>query len=162
MYKHASAVLFMTVFFMSVLMLAAKTMDREIAVGTWEQDSTHIKATGEARSTANIGIARIEAQIKGFKLVLDMTDSKGKAVHAEFIGNNDGKDYAVTGLPDADTISLRRIDAYTIDCSYKKDGKAVKKERVIVSKDGKRATVFRNGADSTRLDFTIVSVWDKK
>jgi hypothetical protein len=91
-----------------------------------------------------------------------MMDSKGKAVHAEFIGNNDGKDYAVTGLPDADTISLRRIDAYTIDCSYKKDGKAVKKERVIVSKDGKRATVFRNGADSTRLDFTIVSVWDKK
>jgi len=109
-----------------------------------------------------IEIVRIEAQKNGLRLVLDRVESGGKTVPVEFAGKYDGKDYPVTGLPDADTVSLRKIDAYTVDCSYKKDGRVVKNERIVVSSDWRKATVFQKGPDQKELDFTIVGVWNKQ
>ncbi len=95
--------------------------------------------------------------------MLDMLDSKGITIHAEFAVKHDGKDYPIAGLPDADAISLQRVDAYTFDCSYKKSGKVIKDERIIVSKDGTRATIFRKEEDDPRkLNYTVVGVWDKQ
>jgi hypothetical protein len=80
----------------------------------------------------------------------------------EFAGKYDGRNYPVKGLPDADTVSLTKINDFTVDCTYKKNGKVVKNERLVVSSDGKRATVFRKGTDPVKPDFEIVSVWDKQ
>jgi len=95
--------------------------------------------------------------------MLDMPDSKGKSVRSEFAVKLDGRDYPVAGLPDVDSISLRKVDAYTFDCSYKKAGRRIKDERIVVSKDGMRATFFRKeGDDPQQPNFTVVSVWDRQ
>jgi hypothetical protein len=111
---------------------------------------------------SRVKVVRIEARKDDLRLVLDTVDSLGRPVRVQFVGKYDGKDYPVTGLPDADTASLRKIDAYTVDCVYKKDGIAIKNERIVVSSDWKRATVFQKKPDQRELDFTIVSVWNKQ
>src|SRR5467141_3853980 len=43
----------------------------------------------------------------------------------EYDAKFDGKDYPVTGLPYADTVSVKRIDANTIQSTLKKGGQVV-------------------------------------
>jgi hypothetical protein len=160
--KHVPFGLFLMVFSILVLALASVALDMDLAAGTWKQDSTHATAGCQTSSAPNTRILRIEAQKKDLKVVLDTVDAGGNPVRVEFAGKYDGKDYPVTGLPDADTVSLRQLDAYTVDCSYKKSGTVVKSERVVVSSDWKRATVFQKGPDPFKLDFTLVSVWNKQ
>jgi hypothetical protein len=161
MFKSTSVVLFMII--LPILLTPEMiSMDMGWAVGTWKQNTAQIMATVAANPAANIETVKIETQKNGIKLAFDMVDSTGKLIRAEFIGRFDGKDYAVTGLPYADTVTLRRIDSYTVDCSYKKEGKVVKSERVIISKDGMRATVFQKGKDAAGVDATIVGVWDRQ
>jgi hypothetical protein len=161
MFKSTSVVLFMMI--LSILLVPEMiAMDMGCAVGTWKQNTVPMMATDAANPAANIETVKIEAQKNGIKLTLDRVDSAGKLIRAEFIGRFDGKDYPVTGLPYADTVTLRRIDSYTVDCSYKKEGKAVKSERVIISKDGMRATVFQKGKNAAGIDATIVGIWDRQ
>jgi len=151
MHKRASVVLSMMIAVSLTAALVAAATDAGLAVGTWK--------TGSA---AGVESAQIVAQASGFRLVLNTVDPNGNPIRAEFTGKRDGKDYPVTGLPNADTVSLVKIDAQTLDCLYKKGGKAVRTERVILSKDGKRATVFKKGSDQTGLYATVVSVWEKQ
>ena len=162
MLKHASVALFMIVSSLLVLAPSAVAMDPDLASGTWARDTAQRTAGRQMSPAPGIEIVRIEAQKNGLRLVLDRVESGGKAVPVEFAGKYDGKDYPVTGLPDADTVSLRKIDAYTVDCSYKKDGRVVKNERIVVSSDWRKATVFQKGPDQKELDFTIVGVWNKQ
>jgi hypothetical protein len=151
MRKRASVVLFMMIAVSLTLALAVAATDAGPAAGTWKKGSA-----------AGVEWAQIVALTNGFRLVLNTVDPNGNPIHAEFTGKYDGKDYPVTGLPNADTVSLVKIDAQTLDCLYKKGGKTVRTERVVLSKDGKRATVFKKGSDQTGLDATVVSVWDKQ
>jgi len=151
MHKRVSVVLLMMIAVSLALALVAAATDAGLAVGTWKKAS----ATG-------VESAQIVAQTNSFRLVLNTVDPNGNPIHAEFTGKQDGKDYPVTGLPNADTVSLVKIDAQTFDCLYKKGGKAVRTERIVISKNGKRATVFKKGSDQTGLDAIVVSVWDKQ
>jgi len=162
MHKQSADTLLLIVFFISILAISAVAMDKEIAVEVWKKAADSTISMGEADSTFNIETVRTEAIQGGLRFVLDAVDSEGKTVRSEFAVRYDGKDYPVTGLPDADTVYLKRIDDYAFDCSYKKNGKVTKNERIIVSKDGRRATVFKKENDLNPMDFTIVSVWDKQ
>ena len=53
------------------------------------------------------------------------TDKDGKPTHNEWTGKFDGNDYPVTGDPNTDTRSLKRIDAHTLGLTGKKAGKVL-------------------------------------
>jgi hypothetical protein len=162
MLKHASVALSMILSSLLVLPAASVATDTDLAAGTWKLDTVR-RAAGDRMSPAShVKIVRIEARKDELRLVLDTVDSLGRLVRVEFAGKYDGKDYPVRGLPDADTASLRKIDTYTVDCVYKKDGIAVKDQRIVVSSDWKRATVLQKKPVQRELDFTIVSVWKKQ
>jgi hypothetical protein len=57
----------------------------------------------------------------------------------------DGQDQAVTGNPYADTLSVKVIDANTIERVGKKDGKISFRETLAVSADGKSSTFKYEG-----------------
>ena len=142
-----------TLFLVLPRMVGIVAMDRATAVETWIREAT---------AAPQMEVVSIEVQKRGIKLILDGANSSGQVVRAEFVGKSDGRDYPVTGMPDADTISLARIDSYTIDCLYKKNGNAVKIERMVVSKKRTRATVFRKGEQSPPQDFAFVGAWRKE
>jgi hypothetical protein len=75
------------------------------------------------------------------KVTIDGSDAHGKPTHNEWIGEFDGKDYAVTGDPKSDMRGYREINDNTLDFWQKKNGKITLSGRIVVSPDHKTRTV---------------------
>ncbi|SRR5712692_1294371 len=98
----------------------------------------------------------------GVKYSDDQVDAKGASTHGGYTANYDGKDYPWTGNPDADTISLKRIDANTVGITWKKAGKVTVTARRAVSKDGKTITITQKGSNAQGQPVNNVLVLDKQ
>ena len=102
------------------------------------------------------------AGANGVKLIADGVGAQGNPNHREYTANYDGKDYPVTGNPDADSVSLKRVDAYTVEGTQKLAGKLVRTFRRAVSKDGKTLTVTEKGTNAQGQAYNNVVVYDKQ
>ena len=89
-------------------------------------------------------------------------DSAGKPTAAEFTINYDGKDRPMTGNPDADTLSLKRVDALTTEFTQKRAGKVVMTGTRIISRDGKTMTITTKGTDATGRTINDVAAFEKR
>jgi len=96
------------------------------------------------------------------KVTVDGVDKDGKAVHSEWTGKFDGKDYPVTGNPNEDARSYKKIDDHTLEFTSKKDGKAGVTGKVVLAADGKSRTVTTTVTDSSGKKTTSVAVYDKQ
>ena len=74
----------------------------------------------------------------------------------------DGKERAVTGDPDADMLTLKRVDANTTEFTEKKAGKVVLTGTRVVSKDGKTLTITTKGTNAKGQKVDNVTVDDRK
>jgi len=145
---------------LAALILNAAAWGADRQVGTWTLNVAKSKySPGPAPKS---GTLKIEAQENGLKVTLDGIDAEGKATHVEFAPKYDGKDYPATGLPNADTISLSRIDTNTIEALAKKEGKVVMTTRSVVSKDGKTRTTTQTGKNPMGQDVNNTVVYDKQ
>ena len=73
-----------------------------------------------------------------------MSDQAGDSYTAKF----DGKDYPYKGDPGTTSVSLKKIDANTIEETYKRNGKVIIVNRMTVAPDGK--TLSANFEDKLR------------
>jgi len=89
-------------------------------------------------------------------------DSNGKPTTGEWTVNYDGKDRPQTGDPDADTLSLKRIDTYLSEFTEKKDGKVVITGTRTISKDGKTMTITTKGTNAKGQTINDVEVFEKR
>ena len=96
------------------------------------------------------------------KVVVDGVDKDGKAVHNEWTGKFDGKDYPVTGEPAYDSRSYTKVDANTLDMTVKKAGKVIGTGKIVVSADGKSRTVTTMAPDPKMSAFNNTAVYDKQ
>jgi hypothetical protein len=99
---------------------------------------------------------------QGLKVSTKGTSADGKPTMTEFTANFDGKDYPVTGNPDWDAVSLRRVDSHTIEFTRKKSGKTVQTATSVVSKDGKTRTITSVGVNAQGQKLNTVGVYEKK
>jgi hypothetical protein len=74
----------------------------------------------------------------------------------------DGKDHPVTGNPDADTISMKRINETTGESTFKKGGKVMAVNTRVLSADGKTLTITTKGTTSDGKPRHDVAVYDKQ
>jgi hypothetical protein len=102
------------------------------------------------------------AGANGVKLIADNIDSKGNPNRREFTATYDGKEYPVTGNPDADSVSLKRIDAYHVEGTQKKNGTLVRTFQRVVSPDGKTLTVTEKLTTASGKVENNVIVYDKQ
>jgi hypothetical protein len=128
-------------------------------MGTWKLN--------EAKSTLSAGLGKnntvvYEAAGENVKATIDGVNADGKPTHNEWTGKFDGKDYPVTGDPNEDTRSLKKIDDRTLGLTVKKGGKATVTGRIVVSADGKSRTVTTSGTDSKGKKFHNTAVYDKQ
>lgn len=138
---------------------AAVCLAADAFIGTWKLN--------EAKSKIGAGSPKIttvvyEAAGDNVKVTVDGTDSDGKAMHDEWTGKYDGKDYPVSGDPAADTRSYKKVDDHTLSFINKKGDKVGLSGRVVVSADGKTRTVTMNGTDSKGKKFTSTAIYDKQ
>jgi hypothetical protein len=142
----------------SALMLGASAQAEDNQVGTWKVDLAKSKySPGPPPKESTL---KIESQPDGLKFTIDSINAEGKSIHSEASPKYDGKDYPMTGNPNADSISLKKINAHTIETQTKKDGKHMVTIRSVVSKDGKTRTSTYTGKNAKGEDVhnTTVSI----
>ena len=115
-------------------------------IGTWKLDVAKSKySPGPPPKSLTV---RFEAAGAGVKVTSDGVPADGQATHTEYTANYDGKDYPITGSAIADTVSLKRIDANTVERTDKKGGKVVQTLTRKVSSDGKMMTTTVKGTNA--------------
>jgi hypothetical protein len=116
-------------------------------LGTWRLNEAKSKFTpGTMKNTM---VVYKDATGGKVKITTNGIDAQGKATHSEWTGKFDGKDYSVTGDPNADMRSYRKVDDRTLDFTVKKGGKITVTGRVVVAADGKSRTVTTSGTTGT-------------
>src|SRR5260370_16744178 len=112
--------------------------------------------------TPKIVPLKVDADENSIKINADGTDADGSPTHVEYSAKFDGKDYPVTGLPYADTVSVKRIDTNTIQSTLKKANQVVMTVTSTVSNYGKIRTSTFNDNDPQGPDVNNVVVYDKQ
>jgi hypothetical protein len=74
----------------------------------------------------------------------------------------DWKDVPAAGSPTFDMVSRRRISPTTTEATYKKAGKVVTVNTVVVSADGKTLTATAKGTDAQGRAVSNVQVYEKQ
>jgi hypothetical protein len=128
-------------------------------MGTWKLNEAKSKFSPGATKNNTVVY---EAAGENVKITVDGVDKDGKAVHSDWTGKFDGKDYPVTGNPNEDARSYKKIDDHTLEFTSKKDGKAGVTGKVVVAADGRSRTVTTTVTDSSGKKTTSVAVYDKQ
>ena len=154
------SVAFTMVMLVAALTLAVTAAAADQHSGTWKMNPDKSKySPGPAPKSTTI---TIEADDKGVKINAEGTNADGSALHVQYDAKFDGQDYPVTGVPYADTVSVKRVGADTFVSTMKKGGQAVMTVTSKVSKDGKTRTSTFKGKDAEGHDLLNVVVSDKQ
>jgi hypothetical protein len=151
--------------FATTLLLVALAMNVAAAAadqhsGTWKMNPAKSKySPGPAPKSSTV---KIDSEADNIKLSSDGIDAAGNPTHVEYTAKYDGKDYPITGSPNADTIALQRPDASTIRSTLKKGDQVVMTVTSVISKDGKTRTSTFKGKDAKGQDVNNVVVYDKQ
>ncbi len=141
-----------------VLTVAVAAADQQS--GTWKMNPGKSKySPGPAPTSTTV---KVEADENGVKINAEGTNADGSALHVQYDAKFDGKDYPVTGIPYADTVSVKRVGADTIESTLKKGGQVMMTVTSKVSKDGKTRTSTFKGKDAEGHDVLNVVVSDKQ
>jgi hypothetical protein len=135
----------------------ASAQSKDPVVGKWTMNVAKSKLSpGPAPKSAAIVFSASGAD--GVKAVFDGVADTGDKVHWEYTGNHDGKDYPMTGNPEGDMISLKRLNANSVETTYKLKGKVTVTNVRTVSADGKTMTVTTKGtnAQGQKVDNTLL------
>ena len=144
----------------SALVLGSIAEAADNQAGTWKLNVA--KSKYSPGPPPKEGTLTVEAIPNGLKITIHGTDAEGKPVHMEFAPKYDGKDVPATGLPGADSISMKKIDDYTVEAVSKKEGKPLTTTRTVVSKDGKTRTTTQKGTNAKGEKTNNVAVYDKQ
>jgi len=131
----------------------------DVQMGTWKLNEGKSKLAPGATKNNTVVYAAAGDQVK---VTVDGTDAEGKPTHNEWTGKFDGKDYPVTGDPNSDMRSYKKINDRTMELTVKKGGKVTTTGRIEVAADGKSRTVTTNGTDAKGNKVKGTAVYDKQ
>lgn len=128
-------------------------------MGTWKLNEAKSKIPAGAQKNTKVVY---EAAGDNIKVTVDGVDAKGTPTHNEWVGKFDGKDYPVTGEPNYDSRSYKKVNARTLAMTLKKGGSDVGNGKITVSADGKSRTVSTTTTSADGKKMSITAVYDKE
>lgn len=142
----------------STASVAAATPDP--VIGTWTLNLAKSKFTpGPAPKSQT----RTYAQTAdGVLLTYNAVAADGSAISGQSTFKYDGKDYAITGSPDYDTLSLKRLNGSSVKATMKLAGKVVGTTLRSVSGHGKILTLKTKAKSAKGVSYEAVAVYDKQ
>ena len=144
----------------TALALFVTTTAADQLSGTWKINSAKSKySPGPPPQSLTVVV---ESDENNYKVEATGIDGEGKPTHVQYSAKFDGKDYPATGIANADTVSVRRIDANTVETKQKKDGKVVMTVTTKVSNDGKTRTSTWRGKNAEGKEVHNVVVSEKQ
>ena len=142
------------------VVLVGRAQSADPFVGTWKLNVAKSKYTPGPAPKSITSI--YEAAGKGYKVSVK-NDSASGAFQYGYTTGLDGKESQLTGNnPNADVVTVRRIDARTLEVVSKKSGKATITQRSVLSADGKTRTVTTTGIDAQGQKVNNVAVFDRQ
>jgi len=128
-------------------------------IGTWKLNVAKSKfSPGPPPKSMTITYS---AAGDGVKIVVDLTPGTGASQHWEMTGTYDGKDMPVTGNPEADMISMKKIDDRHGESTFKKGGKVAATNTRVLSSDGKTLTITSKGTNAQGQARNDVQVFER-
>lgn len=128
-------------------------------VGTWKLNEAKSKlAPGASRNTTVVYTESGDS----IKATIDGKGSDGKPAHSEWTGKFDGQDYPVTGDPESDMRSYKRLNDRMLTFTEKKKGKVIATGRIVVAPDGKSRSVTTVSTDSSGAQSSSMAVYDRQ
>ena len=128
-------------------------------VGTWKLNLAKSKFT--AGPTPKSQTVVIVAAGKGLKVSSESVLADGTTRKTSYTSAYDGKDTAVTGPPDYDSVAATRA-GNTITGTRKLAGKVVQTYKTVLSADGKTRTTTVTGTTAKGEKVDSVAVYDKQ
>jgi hypothetical protein len=159
MKRQALAVIVMVIaLLITALTTAARSTDP--FQGTWKLNAAESKFAPNQRIKSQIITNEVRRDV--IKQVSDTVNANGTAMHVEFTGKHDGKDYAIRGLPIADVISSTRIagDAYVF--VFKKGGEETASMRIFFFNLSKTMNITQRIKNVNGKDAINIMVLDKQ
>ena len=138
--------------------ILAGSLDQQ-QLGTWKLNEAQSKLPAGAPKTTTVIYEAVGEMIK---VTVDGVDASGQPTHNEWTGKFDGKEYAVTGDPNADVRSYRVVNDSTIDFVNKKNGKPTLSGRLVMSADGKYRTATTALTTSDGKKIKAKAVYEKQ
>jgi hypothetical protein len=147
----------------ALLTVAGVTMAADAAdpvVGTWTLNA--------AKSTFGTGPA-IKSQTRtytqgadGISLTVNGVRADGSAVSQQSTFKYDGNAYPISGSPDYDAISLKRVNGSTVSSTLTRAGKKVGATTRTISGHGKILTLSTKVTGADGKPYSTVLVFDKQ
>ncbi|MGA3054777.1 MAG: hypothetical protein ABSD63_11265 [Candidatus Korobacteraceae bacterium] len=137
----------------------AACLASDLNMGTWKLNEAKSKLAPGATKNQKVVYQAVGDQVK---VTIEGTTADGKSLHIEWTGKFDGKPYPLTGDPNNDERSYKKIDARTLEGTSKKGGKVTSNSRIVVAADGKSRTVTSTGTNAKGQKVTTVAVYDKE
>jgi hypothetical protein len=129
-------------------------------IGTWKLNVAKSKySPGPAPKSQTVTFA---AAGQGIKVTTEGVAADGSKTAQSYTANYDGKDVVLTGSATSDHVSLKRINATTVERTDKKAGKVVQTITRVVSADGKTMTITTKGTNAQGQAVHNVGVYDKQ
>ena len=144
----------------AVLAIASGAAAADPIIGTWKLNVA--KSTFSPGPAPKSQIRTYAESAQGTVLTIKTTAADGKETTSTLTFKDDGKPYAVTGNPDFDSVSVKRMDALTINSMQIKAGVTVGTGVRTVSKDGKAMTFATKGTRAGGTKFDDVLVYDRQ
>jgi histidinol dehydrogenase len=104
---------------------------------------------------------KLETLNDGIREIVDRVNADGSMTHWDFTAKFDGKDYPITGDPDRDMASVKKVDDYTLEVVNKKAGKVTTSMKLVVAKDGKSRTNTVTGKNAAGVAINNILFFDK-
>jgi hypothetical protein len=97
----------------------------------------------------------------GVRITAQQTLADGTTQTWDMSPKFDGKDYPVTGHPNADVIALGKSDGLKSESTFKKGGKVVAVNTRTLSADGKTLTIVTKGTDEKGRPTHNIQVFER-
>src|SRR5579862_4437713 len=101
--------------FLSGASLALATDPPDPAIGTWQLNTQKSSGANVPRSE----IRTFAASGDGVAITFQRVNADGKVSFVQTTYRYDGKEYPITGSGSYDSVSARRVDAYTVKSTQK-------------------------------------------
>jgi hypothetical protein len=158
--KRSFLFLVLSLFVLGSVAGFAQTPPKPVFAATWKLNTAKSKYTpGPAPKSQ---LATLAAVTNGMSVVSDRVDADGQKVHFEWTAMFDGKDYPVKGDTSRDTVSVKKIDDYTIEITNKKGGKVTTTIKAVYDKDGKHRVETVTGMNVQGQAIKNVTSWDRQ
>jgi len=133
-------------------------------LGKWKLNVEKSKFT-PATATPKSQTRTVEVDGDSVKYSFEVVGADGKAGSYGFTVKYDGKFYPITGSGapyGADEISIKKVTSLSYGATLKRGGKAVATSHIVISKDGKTATLTGKGTDASGKPLSSTSIYDKE